>query len=116
MDRMWRRASGDRSTAGRGPETSGSRGPGLGVGVQVYVREHEPATSDDWVGEPTGVIVAPGTSSSAPSIRDDAAINPRASATAAEHVAQVAMCASMSRDSPAFSAPSSQAWMVPSSR
>ena len=32
----------------------------LGVGVQVWVREAEPAAGDDWVGEPTGVIVARG--------------------------------------------------------
>ncbi|MFP3394199.1 hypothetical protein SB782_36090, partial [Brevibacillus sp. SIMBA_076] len=34
--------------------------PGLGVGVQVYVRESEQASPSDWVGEPTGVIVSPG--------------------------------------------------------
>lgn len=34
--------------------------PGLGVGVQVYVVEREPASGDDWPGEPTGVIVASG--------------------------------------------------------
>lgn len=32
----------------------------LGVGVQVHVIERSPATGDDWPGEPTGVIVAPG--------------------------------------------------------
>ncbi|MDR6970292.1 hypothetical protein [Leifsonia shinshuensis] len=41
-----------------GPSTDGI--PGLGVGVQVYVREREQPAADDWVGEPTGVIVAPG--------------------------------------------------------
>jgi len=60
MDGMWRRASDDRSAAGGSPETTGRRAPGLGVGVQVYVREHDPASSDDWIGEPTGVIIAPG--------------------------------------------------------
>lgn len=34
--------------------------PGLGVGVQVYVRESDRPCAEDWVGEPTGVIVAPG--------------------------------------------------------
>lgn len=34
--------------------------PGLGLGVQVYVREQEPPSDEDWVGEPTGVIIAPG--------------------------------------------------------
>ena len=34
--------------------------PGLGVGVQVHVVAHEPASGEDWVGEPTGVIIAPG--------------------------------------------------------
>ncbi|WP_374010792.1 hypothetical protein [Leifsonia sp. LS-T14] len=55
---MWRRTSKDDgpSAAGRRP----SAAPGLGVGVQVYVREHDIPSSDDWVGEPTGVIVAPG--------------------------------------------------------
>ncbi|WP_348787535.1 hypothetical protein [Leifsonia sp. NPDC080035] len=35
-------------------------GTALGVGVQVYVTERTPATGEDWPGEPTGVIVAPG--------------------------------------------------------
>lgn len=33
---------------------------GLGVGVQVYVLERPEPSGDDWVGEPTGVIVGPG--------------------------------------------------------
>lgn len=60
---MWKRASGDRREAdgGRSPAGTPAPGsPGLGVGVQVYVREHEPQTGDDWVDEPTGVIIAPG--------------------------------------------------------
>lgn len=54
---MWKRKT-DRSAAW----SADVRGavPGLGVGVQVYVREQEPAAADDWVGEPTGVIIAPG--------------------------------------------------------
>ena len=35
----------------------------FGVGVQVHVTEPEVAGGDDWVGEPTGVIVSPGTAS-----------------------------------------------------
>lgn len=50
---MWRRR------AGR-PSRGGEAEPGLGVGVQVYVREQDPPTGDDWTGEPTGVIVAVG--------------------------------------------------------
>ncbi len=34
--------------------------PAFGVGVQVYVREPEVPSGEDWVGEPTGVIIAPG--------------------------------------------------------
>ncbi|WP_431221041.1 hypothetical protein [Leifsonia xyli] len=54
---MWKR-----SAKGDGPAdgTSARLEPGLGVGVQVYVREHDQPSGDDWVGEPTGVIVAPG--------------------------------------------------------
>ena len=55
---MWRRSSRD-----DGPDAATRRrdtAPGLGVGVQVYVREHDIPSSDDWIGEPTGVIVAPG--------------------------------------------------------
>jgi hypothetical protein len=37
--------------------------PGFGVGVQVHVLEPATAGGDDWVGEPTGVIVAPGAAS-----------------------------------------------------
>ncbi|MDN4596419.1 hypothetical protein [Leifsonia virtsii] len=55
---MWKRAAGDRREADASRPAAGR--PGLGVGVQVYVREHEPETGDDWVGEPTGVIIAPG--------------------------------------------------------
>ena len=55
---MWRRSSRDDGTdaATRRQDSA----PGLGVGVQVYVREHDIPSSDDWIGEPTGVIVAPG--------------------------------------------------------
>ena len=53
---MWKRsAKDDRPQAAPALDA-----PGLGVGVQVYVREHDQPSSDDWVGEPTGVIVAPG--------------------------------------------------------
>jgi hypothetical protein len=34
--------------------------PGFGVGVQVYVVEPTLPGPDDWVGEPTGVIVSTG--------------------------------------------------------
>ena len=34
--------------------------PAFGVGVQVYVREPDAPGGEDWVGEPTGVIIAPG--------------------------------------------------------
>ncbi|MFF1635892.1 hypothetical protein [Leifsonia sp. NPDC058248] len=37
--------------------------PRFGIGVQVHVSEPDAAGGDDWVGEPTGVIVAPGTAS-----------------------------------------------------
>jgi len=37
--------------------------PGFGVGVQVHVIEPTGDGGDDWVGEPTGVIVAPGAAS-----------------------------------------------------
>ncbi|WP_223690297.1 hypothetical protein [Leifsonia poae] len=37
--------------------------PGFGVGVQVYVAEPVVPTGDDWVGEPTGVIVSSGSAS-----------------------------------------------------
>ena len=47
-----------RSAGGRGPSCHQRTRPR--VGVQVYVREHEQPTGDDWVGEPTGVIIAPG--------------------------------------------------------
>jgi hypothetical protein len=54
---MWRRKT-EPSRADRRREHEAAGG--LGVGVQVYVRESEPPAADDWVGEPTGVIVAPG--------------------------------------------------------
>jgi hypothetical protein len=37
--------------------------PRFGIGVQVHVTEPDAAGGDDWVGEPTGVIVSPGTAS-----------------------------------------------------
>lgn len=37
--------------------------PAFGVGVQVYVREPQTESGEDWVGEPTGVIIAPGAAS-----------------------------------------------------
>src|SRR5438309_6817508 len=51
---MWKRST--------KPETEAARTsqPAFGVGVQVYVREPDAPSSEDWVGEPTGVIVAPG--------------------------------------------------------
>lgn len=51
---MWKR---DRPRPPRDPRAAM---PGLGVGVQVYVVEHEPAVDTDWPDEPTGVIIAPG--------------------------------------------------------
>ncbi|AGW41178.1 iron-dependent peroxidase [Leifsonia xyli subsp. cynodontis DSM 46306] len=55
---MWKRKPGrPRDEARTDPRSSL---PGLGVGVQVYVREQAPPAAADWVGEPTGVIVAPG--------------------------------------------------------
>ncbi len=56
----------------------------------------------------TGITFA-GTLSSAVSIRDDAARNPRASAAAAEQSAHSAMCAAVRAASPGASASSSQA-------
>jgi hypothetical protein len=54
---MWKRKPGrPRDEARTDPRSSL---PGLGVGVQVYVREQAPPAAADWVGEPTGVIVAP---------------------------------------------------------
>ncbi|MFF1572850.1 hypothetical protein ACFVWR_08890 [Leifsonia sp. NPDC058292] len=37
--------------------------PRFGVGVQVHVLEPAVAGDDDWVGEPTGVIIAPASAS-----------------------------------------------------
>jgi hypothetical protein len=54
-------------------------------------------------------ITPPGTASSAIRMRDDAATNPRASATAAAHSAQLAMCASTASRSEEGSSPSSHA-------
>lgn len=48
---MWKRSAEPRKT-----ETV----PALGVGVQVYVRETDEPAGEDWVDEPTGVIIAPG--------------------------------------------------------
>ena len=54
---MWKRTAKDGPDAG----TAAHHGaPGLGVGVQVYIREPELPSPDDWSGEPTGVIVGPG--------------------------------------------------------
>lgn len=53
---MWKR---DRPRP-RPPRDPREAMPGLGVGVQVYVVEQEPPSSDDWPGEPTGVIIASG--------------------------------------------------------
>ena len=47
---MWKRST----------RTEAETTPALGVGVQVYVREQDPPSGEDWVGEPTGVIIAPG--------------------------------------------------------
>ncbi|WP_349862729.1 hypothetical protein [Leifsonia sp. WHRI 6310E] len=54
---MWRRKTSPDAESTRGANAGAGA---LGVGVQVYVRESEPPAGDDWVGEPTGVIVAPG--------------------------------------------------------
>lgn len=51
---MWKR---DRPRPPRDPRAAVPR---LGVGVQVYVVEHEPAAGTDFPDEPTGVIIAPG--------------------------------------------------------
>lgn len=58
MRGMWRRTQHDRPADDAG--AARRSGLGLGVGVQVYVRERIPVGSDDWVDEPTGVIIAPG--------------------------------------------------------
>src|SRR5215472_1547625 len=58
----------------------------------------------------------PGTSSSAVRMRDAAAIIPRASATFTAHSVHRAACSSALRSASASSAPSSHAWIVPSSR
>ncbi len=54
---MWRRKTNPEAAGAPSAETAAGS---LGVGVQVYVRESDPPAGDDWVGEPTGVIVAPG--------------------------------------------------------
>lgn len=54
---MWRRKTSPDGESARSADAAA--GP-LGVGVQVYVRESDPPAGDDWIGEPTGVIVAPG--------------------------------------------------------
>jgi hypothetical protein len=64
----------------------------------------------------TAGITFAGTSSSAPRMRVDAAMSPRASATVSAHCRQPWTCDSAARDCSASSAPSSQAWIVPSSR
>lgn len=51
---MWNR---DRPRPPRDPRVAVT---GLGIGVQVYIVEQQPPSSDDWPGEPTGVIIAPG--------------------------------------------------------
>jgi hypothetical protein len=51
---MWNRSRADQE------QTAGQDLGGLGVGVQVWVREQETPSGDGWVGEPTGVIVARG--------------------------------------------------------
>lgn len=56
MEPMWKRTARKQDDA----DATARSGPGLGLGVQVYVTEHVPPSSDDWVDEPTGVIVAPG--------------------------------------------------------
>jgi len=42
---------------------TGPADPSFGVGVQVHVIEPATPSGDDWVGEPTGVIIAPGAAS-----------------------------------------------------
>lgn len=54
---MWRRKTSSDSGGDRAADAAAGA---LGVGVQVYVLESDPPAGDDWVGEPTGVIVAPG--------------------------------------------------------
>ncbi|GAB3577250.1 hypothetical protein GCM10027406_11310 [Leifsonia lichenia] len=44
-------------------KTAVDAAPGFGVGVQVYVTEPQTESGEDWVGEPTGVIIAPGAAS-----------------------------------------------------
>jgi hypothetical protein len=56
---MWRRKT-TPDPDDRQPDGPSHLGGALGVGVQVYVRESDIPAGDDWVGEPTGVIVAPG--------------------------------------------------------
>ena len=59
---MWKRKPyvDDRTDSRPAVHDPRASAPGLGVGVQVWVREQSPATGDDWVGEPTGVIVSVG--------------------------------------------------------
>ncbi len=56
---MWNRSRADRTPDPAVAAEERAAG-GLGVGVQVWVREHGTPSGDDWVGEPTGVIVARG--------------------------------------------------------
>ena len=53
---MWKRSTKTQTEAASMAESA----PGFGVGVQVYVREPDVPGGEDWVGEPTGVIIAPG--------------------------------------------------------
>jgi hypothetical protein len=61
-------------------------------------------------------ITPPGTASSADTIRADPAMIPLASATAAAQLAHSAACFAACSASSGGSAPSNQAWIVPSSR
>lgn len=55
---MWKRSAKDPGPVDASLQRPDA--PGLGVGVQVWVKESIPPASDDWAGEPTGVIISAG--------------------------------------------------------
>src|SRR5256885_8255724 len=99
------------------PVTVRNRGPAAAaIRARDSTKRRRAAAGDALAPLDATGTTPPGTASSPVRMREDAATKPRASASAAAHSAQLAMCASTASRSERGSSPSSHAWIIPSSR